>query len=57
MTVRENKTEVLYSTLSSLYGNADLYVSLEDNPQSSAPENWERPTLQDYVMKSSNFEG
>jgi len=57
VTVRENKTQVLYSTLSSLHGNADLYVSLVDNPASTAPENWARPTLKDYVKKSVNYEG
>ena len=43
----------MVAVLSSLKGNADLYVKFIDTPQRSHPDDWPVPTTTDYLYKST----
>jgi len=53
VTVREKQTKTIYTALSSLNGNADLYVKFIDNPSKKNMEEWSKPSLTDYNFKST----
>jgi hypothetical protein len=41
------------AVLQSIKGNTDLYVGFKDTPQSSNPDTWELPTMNEYAYKST----
>jgi hypothetical protein len=41
------------AVLSSMKGNADLFVTLRDTPQSSNPDTWNMPDQNFYDYKST----
>ncbi|MFS8160179.1 MAG: hypothetical protein ACMG6E_08210 [Candidatus Roizmanbacteria bacterium] len=40
----EENSEVMIAVLTSLSGNSDLYLSVEDNPSTKDLSNWKLPT-------------
>lgn len=56
MTVKESTLQQgqnIMAVLSSMKGNADLYIGFKDTPQGSNPDTWEVPNQNDYVYKST----
>ena len=44
----------IVAVLSSMKGNADLYMNYIDTPQRNNPEEWDLPTQKEYMYKSTN---
>lgn len=55
MTIKESSIlegQQIVAVLSSVKGNADLYVKFIDTPQRSNPNEWDTPNTKEYLYKS-----
>lgn len=53
LNVKKDKQKDIYAVLSTLTGNADLFVSFEPSPSTNDIRTWKMPTERNNVMKST----
>lgn len=53
LNVKKDKQKDIYAVLSTLTGNADIYVTFEPSPATNDIRTWKKPTEKNNVLKST----